>query len=143
MASLFNNFAKSRFADGTFEWDTNDMRILLVDSTTTVDTEANVTSLSGYTTLGELSGTGYARKSLTGRTVVTDQANNRSELDADDVLFTNIDAGTTIGMLIFKFVDGTAANDQPIAFSQFSVPIVTNLGNLTLPFDVEGLLQLA
>ena len=142
MASLFNNFAKSRFADGTFDWDTDDMRILLVDSTTTVDTEDDVTSLSGYSTLGEISGTGYARKALTGRTVTTDTANNRAELDADDITFTGITAGTTIGMLIFKFVDGTAANDLPVAFSEFAAPIVTNGGDLTITVDVEGMLQL-
>jgi len=141
MASLFNNYAKSRFADGTFDWDTNDIRILLVDNTTTVDTEANAQNLAGYTTLGELSGTGYVRKALTTKTVTTDTSNNRAELDCDDITWTGLNAGTAIGFLIYKHVDGTAANDQPIAYSEFTSPFVSNGGNFTITVDVEGLLQ--
>ena len=141
MASLFNNFAKGKFADGTIDWDTDDIRLLLVDSTTTVDTEPNVTTISGYATLGEISGTGYGRKVLTSKAVNVDTSNNRAELDADDIVFTGITAGTTIGFLVFKFVTNDADN-IPIAFSEFSSPFVTNGGDLTIQIDAEGMLQL-
>lgn len=143
MASLFNNYAKGRFADGTFDWNTDDIRILLVDSTTTCDTEPNVTSLSGYATLGELSGTGYVRKALVNEAVNVDTSNNRAELDADDITWTGLNAGTAVGFLIYKHVDGTLANDQPIAYSEFATPFISNGGNFTITVDVEGLLQSA
>ncbi len=141
MASLFNNLVKGVFARGDLDWVNDDIRLLLVDSTTTVDTEADIATISGYATLGEISGTGYGRKVLSSKAVNDDASNNRAELDAADIVFTGINAGTTIGFLVFKFVTNDADN-IPIAFSEFSSPFVTNGGNLTIQVDVEGMLQL-
>src|SRR5688572_1578000 len=43
---------------------------------------------------GELSGTGYARQTLAGKTLAYDAANDRVEFDANDTVFTGINAGT-------------------------------------------------
>ena len=113
-------------------------------TTTTADTEANIQTLDGYTTLDEMDGANYAVKTLGSLTHALDTGNNRFELDAADVTYTALGAGTrnVQGVLLYKHVDGTDANDQPIAFIEFGSSLSADGSDVTISWDAEGLLQL-
>lgn len=145
MASFVYTRAKKNIADGTIDLDTHDIRVLLVKvaASTTTDTEEDVATISAFTTLGELVATNYVRKALANEAVNEDTVNNRAEFDADDVTWTALGgaANDTIGAaLIFKFVtDDTLST--PIAYIELT-DTPTNGGDVTLQWNVEGIVQL-
>ena len=144
MASLVNNYFKQRVAEGVIDLDADTLKIQLLMTNTTADTEANVQTLDGYTTLDEMDGANYAVKTLGSLTHALDTGNNRFELDAADVTYTALGAGTrnVQGVLLYKHVDGTDGNDQPIAFIEFGSALAADGSDVTISWDAEGLLQL-
>lgn len=122
----------------------NDIRILLVMTNTTADTEEDIEFISGLATLDEMNGAAYVRKALANQAVNTDTVNNRGEFDADNVTWTTLGAGTRslAGFVVFRFVTNDA--DSPlIAFiDSGGFPIAANGGDLTLQFNVEGIFQI-
>lgn len=100
---------------------------------------------------GELSGTGYvagwggAGRKVIGaaKTLAYDAANDRVEFDGADVTWTAINAGTAAQATVGK--EG-AANDTTSAclgnVDTGGFPVVTNGGDVTIQWNVEGILQL-
>lgn len=139
--------AKERFANGGNDWDTHDIRFLLVMSNSTADTDQDALTLSGIGTLDEYDGSGYTRQALAAESVTRDDANNRAELGGTSpVTFgATVAAGTrqAIGHVIYRHVDGTAANDQPIAFVDTGgYPVAGGGGAFSITQNAEGHLQL-
>jgi len=149
MASLFNTYAKEHLAEATMDLDADTIKIALLTTDTTADTEANVTTLSGFTTLGEFStsGTNYARVTLSSITSGVDTGNTRYEFSAANVTFSSLAASSPAkdiqGILVLKHVDGTDANDLPIAFIDFASDLTPDGSDVTIDWDTEGILQLA
>lgn len=144
MAAVVYNVAKEKFANGTLDWDTSDIRCLLIEGTvgaaaTNPDSATLTAALTGST---EASGTGYVRKNITGRTVLKDDTNNRATLKAAStgVTWTGANWGNADGMIVYLHVDGTNGNDIPISFHDggFSPSIVTNGGDLTINWAGAG-----
>lgn len=146
MASAIPNNAKSRLIDGSIDLNTHDIRAALLMTNTTADTEVDAMNfIASYTTLDECDATGYARVALTGEAVNTDDANNRSEFDANDASFTGLGGDATRavqGVLIFKFVTNDA-DSIPIAFIDFASDIPATATQIDIPWNAEGILQLA
>ena len=149
MASLFNNYAKEKIAEGDIDLDADTIKIALLTTDTTADTEANAQTLSGFTTLGEFStsGTNYARATLSSIDSRVDTGNNRYEFDAGNVTFSSLSASDPAkdiqGCRVLKHVDGTDANDIPIAFVDFASDLTPDGSNVTITWDDEGILQLS
>ncbi len=147
MASAVPNSAKALLINGGLDLNSNDIRARLVMTNTTCDTEVDaINTLSNYTTIDPCNATGYADVALGSEAVNTDDTNNRAEFDANDVSFSGLggDASRAIqGVLLYKYVDGTNANDIPIAFIEFSSTIPATATQVDIPWNVEGILQLA
>lgn len=147
MASVLYNSAKVGFGNGTLDWDTDDIRCALLMTNTTADTENDtITNLADFTTLDEYDGTGYSRQALASEAVNQDNANDRSEFDAADVSFTSLTGDATRdvqGALIYKHVDGTAANDIAICFIDFASDIPSTATQIDIPWNAEGIIQLS
>ncbi len=147
MASVIYNSAKKGFADGTLDWDTHTIKAALLMTNTTADTQNDgIVHLSDLTTLDECNSTGYARISLAGKAVNTDDGNDRAELDANDISFASLGGNASRdiqGVLIYKHVDGTAANDIVIAFIDFAADIGLGASQIDIPWNAEGIIQLA
>lgn len=147
MASAIPNAALAGILDGSIDLNDDDIRCALLMTNTTADTEIDsITSISSYTTLDECDATGYSRQALTSEAVNTDNTNDRAEFDADDVSFTGLSGDATRdiqGALIYKHVDGTNANDAPIAFIDFTSDIPSTATQIDVPWDSEGILQLS
>lgn len=124
----------------------DDFRVLLVMSNTTADTEADVTTISGFATLDELDDTGYARQQLGGTEGVTkDNANNLSFYDADDVTFTYNGDGTrdTQAAVVLKHVTDDT-DSVPLSFVDTGgFPVSSGqTGSVTLQWAATGIIQL-
>lgn len=99
---------------------------------------------------GELSGTGYAggfggsgRKTLASKTIVVDKANDRAEFDAADITWTAISAGTAAQATLLKEITNDLASLCIVNVDSGGFPIVTNGGDLSIQWNVEGIIQLA
>lgn len=95
-------------------------------------------------TLDELDGTGYAREALTTIAVNLDDANNRAEIDADDLAFGALGAGTrtVIGVLIYRHVTNDA-DSIPWSFHEYAVAKTMDGSDFTSEVDADGLIQLS
>ena len=147
MASFVFNDAKMNLMNGTVDLDTDVIKVLLV-GTTFSGVEDDGPNVSNITTLGELSGTGYAaghgnagRKTLASATVTADDTNNRAAFDAADVTWTSISAGTIHGALVYKEGSADDTTAKVVAFIDLA-NTVTNGGDITLAWGANGILLL-
>lgn len=147
MASATPNSAKVRFFNGGLDLDTDDIRARLCMTNTTCDTEVDaINDLADYTTIDPADATGYADVALASEAVAADDANDRAEFDATDASFTGLSGDATRayqGVLLYKYVDGTNANDLPVAFIDFASDIPATATQVDIPWDAEGILQLS
>jgi len=144
MASVIYNEFKRASAAGEIDLNADDIRVALVMSNTTCDTEnAGITVLSDFTTLDECDGANYVRKALDSEAVNKDDANNRAEFDATDVTWTALGASTRTvpGALVFKFVSDDD-DSIPIAYVELPTALTPDGSNFLLQWNAEGILNL-
>lgn len=149
MADVIYNIAKKSFADGNLDWDDNTIVVMLLSSDSTYTPDADHKFVSDVMSNGgvELSGSGYSRKVLTNCVVIQDDSLDRVILDADDVVWTSINAGTATAALIYKRVgndDSTPNDDILIAYiDSGGFPISTNGGDLFIKWNAEGIINIS
>ena len=156
MADFIYNVAKKRLLDGDLHLDTDDLRIILLEAVVGEDKDhATMTAALAPAGLTELTSTGYVTvlDYANGSTALTeaanqqDDSNDRGEAHASDPSWASISqaaAETVVGAIIYIHVDGTGANDIPLAFidSLTGFPLTPNGSNITLAFNAEGWLHL-
>jgi hypothetical protein len=122
-----------------------DLRAILCMSNTNADdvADTNIVFLSDLT-LDEFDGSGYAREALANITVNKDDANNRAEVDCDDLTYGVLGAGTrtVLGVLIYRHVGADSAN-IPWSFHQYATAKTMDGSDFTSLIDADGLLQLS
>jgi hypothetical protein len=145
VASTVKNIAKSRLMSALMDLDEagDDMRAILCMTNTTADTDVDADNTGTYT-LDECDGANYARKTMDTQAVATDDANDRAEWDADDLVFTSLGNGTRQlqGVLIHEFITDDASS-FPLAFVEFSSTINPGGSTLTVSWNAEGIVQIA
>src|SRR3990167_9268304 len=107
MASLVYQNAIGKMMSGDLDLNTHDIRVALLMTNTTADTEQDVDLMNGFTTLDECNSTGYARVALASEAVNIDDTNNRAEFDAANSSFAGLggDAVRAIqGALIYRHI---------------------------------------
>jgi hypothetical protein len=142
MASNVKNIAKSRMMSGDMDLNTDDMRLFLLMTNTTFDTDVDTDNTGSYT-LDEMDGTNYARVNLANEAVNTDDANDRAEFDADDVSWTALGNGTRQmqGAGIHEFITNDAGS-FPLCWIEFSGNINPGGSNFTIQWNAEGIVQI-
>jgi hypothetical protein len=145
MANFVYNHAKHLALTGALDLSTADVRVILVMTNTTADTEDDPTTVAGFTTLDEFDGSGYSSGgvALTGEAVAKDAGNNRSEFDATDATFTAIGAGTRDVQAALAIVwGGSLGASIPLAFIDTGgFPFTANGSNVVIQWNAEGILQ--
>lgn len=120
-----------------------DLRVALVMTNTTADTEKDVSFMGDFATLDEYDGSAYVRKVIPLQTVTQNDASDRADIDGSDIVFTGIGAGTRSAqaMIIFKF--GTNdADSVPVAFIDTGgFPFNGNGGDVTVQWNAAGIIQ--
>ncbi len=146
--SLTSNKVRALLLNGGIDLDTNTLKVILVGTSYTPDKDHNfVDSITGGTSK-ELSGTGYTggfngsgRKTLASVAVTQDDTNDKAYLDAADVTWTAINAGTVAYAVVIKEVTSDA--DSPIiAVVTISPNVVTNGGDYQIQWAADGILNL-
>lgn len=145
MASrVFNEF-KRRVVIAGISLTAGTFKAALLNTSTTVHTDAQsgITNVDDFGTLSEIAGTGYTRATLGTLAVTRDDANSRVLWTCANIAYGALASnnGTVKGMLIIFNVDGTAANDVPVAWSEFSSNLVTDGSNVTIQINAAGLLN--
>lgn len=147
MANFVYNEAKNQLLRGGLDFTTADMRVMLVMTNTTADTEDDANTVGGFTTLDEYDGSGYTTGAggvaLTGETVIEDAGNNRAYFDANDLTYTALGAGTRQcqAALLIKFITNQASS-LPVGFIDTGgFPFAGNGSNVTLQWNAAGILQ--
>lgn len=141
MADFWYNNAKAQVMTD-LNLATDDMRMLLVMSNTTADTDVDLVNPADFGTLDEMDGAGYARKTLAGESVTFDAANNRGEATFTAPVWATLGNGTraVVGSVLIKFVTNDADSIN-VAF--FDLGSITPGGSdLTLTPNAEGALQI-
>lgn len=146
MANFVYTIAASKLLSADIDLNADDIRVMLVMANTTADTERDATTISGFTTLDECDGASYARKTLTGEAVNTDNTNDRGEFDANDIQWASLGAGTrnNQAMVVYKHVTNDA-DSIPICYIDTTSPSIFpfngNGGNVDIAWNAEGILQ--
>lgn len=135
MAGTYNR-GKALILNGGIDFDTTDIRALLVTSTYTFSAAHNfVTDLTN-----EVSGGTYVRKATT-RTVVENDASNRAEGTVANVLWTALTCtGTPAALILYKYnaADGSA---ELLSYHDFTAT-AANGGDYTVGFSSTNALLL-
>lgn len=143
MASLVYHNAIAKMMSGDLDLNTHDIRVALLMTNTTADTENDADFIADFTTLDECDATGYARVALASEAVNLDDTNNRAEFDATDASFTGLSGNATRaiqGALIFRHVTNNA-DSVPICFVDFTSDIPATATQIDIPWNAEGILQ--
>ena len=100
-----------------------------------IDAHAGYSDVSG----DEESGSGYSAggETLANQAVTQDNANDRADLDGDDVTWTGLDVGTPSHAIMY---DDTHASKLLIAY--WEVTTASNGGDYTLQWHSDGILLL-
>lgn len=122
-----------------------DLRIALLDESSTVGLEPNVTTLAGFTTLGEISGAGYSRKALANQSVAKNNTDHRTEVGCDDVVYDSLDAGVIAHALIYIHITDDSDSIPLCHLDIFKTgttdPLPTNGSPITLRINTNGFLM--
>lgn len=146
MANFVYNEAKRALAAGEINWASSDIRVILVMTNTTADTEDDTNTVTGFTTLDEFDGSGYSSGgvALTGEALNEDSANNRAEADANDAAFGALGNGTRQiqAAVVIKW-NTTLGGSMPIAYIDTGgFPLNPGGASITIQWNAEGILQI-
>lgn len=136
MADAFYRLGKVDLLDGDRDLLTGTIQVMLVDSGYTFD--ASHDNPDDGPAANELSGTGYARKTLASKTV-TEDATYGAVFDAADLTWTGINAGTADAAIIFIFVSDDTDSILLAYIDSGGFPAATNGGDLTITWHTTGI----
>jgi len=133
------NRGKKIMSDGSTDWTSADIRVLLVTSGYVFDELHNTVSQI----TNELSGDGYARVTLNSRTATQDNNAFRVVFDGDDAAFPTLGpgAGTPAAAIIYKF-NALDALAELISYDLLVAPSVPDGGTYTIVWNADGILFL-
>lgn len=126
MANALYDKGREGFADGSIDWDTNDIKAILVDSAD------YVLDLANHDNLDDIAGAAIVATSgnLAGKTVTN------GVCDANDVTFAAVVGDVCEYVIIYKD-SGAAATSRLICCidTATGIPVTPNGGNITVTWD--------
>lgn len=145
MPNFVYTIAKDRILKATLNFETADLRVALLMTNTTANSEEDALTIGGFTTPDDFDGTGYTAggAALASLAVNRDDPNNRAEFDATDLVFSALGAGSRQiqAALLYLFVTNFSSS-IPIAYIDTGgFPVTANGGDITLQWNAEGILQ--
>lgn len=143
MASFTYTPSLTRMGAAGFDWVGQDIRVILVMSNTTADTEQDLENPGDFATLDEFDGANYVRKAAANEAQVQDDANNRSELSFDAITWSALGNGTRalVGAIVIQHVTNDA-DSLNIAYIDLGT-INPGGADFTMTPNAQGLLQIA
>lgn len=123
-----------------------DVRVILVGTSTTADTETETEFIGDFSTLDEISATNYARKTVSSEAINEDLTNNRAEFDFEDQTWSSLGGAsndTIQGAVVYVHVTNDT-DSWPLAYldnSGSSFNLTTNGSDVVLTLNAEGVIQ--
>jgi hypothetical protein len=131
MATYVYNNAKGALINGTIDLNTDDIRVLLTTSSYSPDIDAD-TMVSHVD--NECSGSGYARKALSGETVTVNNTDNRADFSANNLTWTAANFGTPAYAVLYKY-NSAATAAALICCVDLTPAVATNGGDYTVKWN--------
>lgn len=136
MADAAYNRGKFLIASGSLDWVNDDIQVLLLDDAGTYVFSADHNFVADLGA-NESTGTGYVRKALASKTATEDDTNDRASLDAADVVWAGLDAGTVQAAVVFRQVT-TDSDSEVLFYMDSGFPFTSNGGDLTWQINAAG-----
>lgn len=126
MANALYDKGRQGFLEGAIDWDTNDIRAILVDTADYTVDIANHDNLDDIPAGARVA----VSAALSGKAVLNGVA------DADDVTFSTVSGDTVEALVIYQHT-GTESTSRLIAYldSGTGLPLTPNGGNITIQWD--------
>ncbi len=126
MANALYDKGREGFLDGSIDWDTNTIKVVLVDTNDYTVNLATHNNLDDIPSAARVATSG----ALTGKTVTGGVA------DADDVTFSSVTGDQSEALIIYKDT-GTESTSRLIAYidSATGLPVTPNGGDISVVFD--------
>lgn len=143
MASFVYTPSLSRMGRGGFDWVGQDIRVALVMSNTTADTDQDLENIGDIGTLDEMDGANYARATAANEADAEDAANNRLELSFDPITWTALGNGTraVVGAIVYQHVTNDA---DALLIAYIDLGTINPGGaDFTITNNAQGLIQIA
>ena len=124
MANALYDKGREAFLNGDIDWDTDDIRCVLVDTGT------YTVNLSTHDFHDDLSGIVATSGNFSGKTITAGVA------DADNVTFSAVSGSTVEAIVIYKWT-GVSGTSPLIAYidSATGLPVTPNGGDITVTWD--------
>ncbi len=145
MPNQFFNHGKHVLGLGDLEFDTADWRVILVMTGYVFASDKDIVDLTPSTILTfEYDGASYARQVLASVTYVKDATNDRSELNSDPIVFSNLGIGTDPCIAAILYVDITDDTDSYpfLDINDGGFPFDGTGSDNTINPNAEGLVQI-
>jgi len=141
------NRTKTLTFTGSLDLANDDLRVALYDDSTAFSFDPDIHDfvgdvLDGGTTAAEPTDASYSRQSLSGQTVTTNNTNDETVFDADDVTFSSLSTTNQIqGLIVFR--QETDDTDSSIVFviddaDQSGLPVETNGTDFIVEWSTDG-----
>lgn len=127
MANTLFNLARKQFLEAQINWDTNDIKVLLIKT-------SEYSFGAAHQTLADIPAIARVGSEQTMVTATTTDG----AADADDVTFSSVTAGDQVGaVLIYKRIGVADADTVLIAWldTATGLPITTNGGDIIITWD--------
>lgn len=134
MANLVYDNAKVGLGNGTINWLTSDIRILLTKGSGYSPTPGDSSVASIVPASNEATGTNYARKSLASKAISRDDVNGRALYQAANLVWSAAGFSATTGAIVYLFNASDASALLLVHFDFFSTP---NGADLTLEWSTN------
>ena len=136
--------AKRGLLEGEYDLADDDIRLLIVMTNTTADTEEDAVFVGDLATLDEMDGSGYSRVALSNPAVSADDANDRANFTVDATVFPLVGAGTRsmAGVVVYKHT-GDDATSPLIAFYDDGFPFAATGANVSIAWTNSQALRQA
>ena len=143
--SFIYNLAKNQIIQAELDLSSETFQVMLVDSDYSASESDTYLDTGGASDPvdAELSGTGYERKTLSTFSFTQDDTNNRIDIDADDVTWSRLTAGTAVGAIIFLEGPTDDTDALMIAYIDDGFPFTTEGSNFTLQWNSNGVFRLS
>lgn len=126
MANALYDAGRQGFLDGSIDWDTDDIRVILVDTADYTVNLATHDNLDDVVAAARVA----VSASLSSKTVTAGVA------DAADVTFSSVTGDPSEALVIYKHT-GTESTSRLIAYidTATGLPVTPNGGNITVTWD--------
>ncbi len=136
--TVFNRYKKG-LADADEDWIVGDYRSLLLTGAVVIDPDdLSIADLKAAPNVEASDGT-YARVAFTTPANTQNDTLDRAELDADTLDYTTLDNETPTAMVVYRFVDGTDANDLLVSIHDTGFGAPANGAGYTVQFPNDVL----